>query len=198
MNRRKGKRSMGKCVSKGVIVFGVLACICVGFYAYLSNRSVPEEEEVIEVSVAQEVLLRDLTSQYPPSPREVVKYYSDLTLCLHNEKYSDEEFEKLALQARGLYDQELNDNNKEEENFLSLKSEVEDYQNMSQTISSYTLSSSTSVEYWKKEGRDMASLYCTYIFRKGKSTSSVTEQFILRKDDAGNWKILGWTVANKK
>ena len=189
---------MGKSVSKGVIVVGVLACICVGFYAYLSNRSVPEEEEVIEVSVAQEVLLRDLTSQYPPSPREVVKYYSDLTLSLHNEKYSDEEFEKLALQARGLYDQELNDNNKEEENFLSLKSEVEDYQNMSQTISSYTLSSSTSVEYWKKEGRDMASLYCTYIFRKGKSTSSVTEQFILRKDDAGNWKILGWTVANKK
>ena len=103
---------MGKSVSKGVIVVGVLACICVGFYAYLSNRSVPEEEEVIEVSVAQEVLLRDLTSQYPPSPREVVKYYSDLTLCLHNEKYSDEEFEKLALQARGLYDQELNDNNK--------------------------------------------------------------------------------------
>ena len=75
---------MGK--TKIVIVIGVLVVLLGGYYFYLSNYKMPEEETVI--TKVQEVLLKNLDTDYPPTPREVIKYYSEITKCLYNETYT--------------------------------------------------------------------------------------------------------------
>ena len=70
MKRFKGVR--------GTIVLLILMCMLVGYYFYLSNRSGTGKEEPEESSQTQEVLLRDLSRNYPATPKEVVKYYSEI------------------------------------------------------------------------------------------------------------------------
>ena len=100
---------------KGVIILIILACLIVGYYFYLSNiskaRTARAEEN--EVTAVQEVLLRNLETNYPPTPKEVIRYYSDLTQCLYNEELTEEDIDKLGAQAKELYDAELNENNQD-------------------------------------------------------------------------------------
>ena len=64
---------------KGFIIVIVLLILVVGYYFYLSNRDVEPKEEDVELTEAQELLLRDLERNYPPTPKEVVKYYFEIT-----------------------------------------------------------------------------------------------------------------------
>ena len=88
--------------TKGLIIAIVLILIVAGYYYYLSHREVEKTEEVI-VSEAQELLLRDLDRNYPPTPKEVVKYFFDITTCLYNESLSEAEVEALAMKVQELY-----------------------------------------------------------------------------------------------
>ena len=79
--------------TKGTILLIILACLVVGYYFYLSNNSGKKEEEPAAAEVmtmTQKALSRNLQSNYPPSPREVVKYFSEITQCFYNEEHTDE------------------------------------------------------------------------------------------------------------
>ena len=62
-------------------------------------------------------------------------------------------------------------------------------------ISSYTTSSSTDVETFTKDNYEWARLYCMFNIRKGTDMLATTERFLMRKDEAGHWKIYGWELA---
>ena len=84
-------------VAKTVIIVVVLAALILVYYYYLGHRAKRQEvEETIVATVVQSVLMRDLEHNYPPTPKEVVKYYAEITECFYNETYSDEELVKLA------------------------------------------------------------------------------------------------------
>ena len=92
---------------KSVILVFFLAVLAVGLYWRLSNKSVGKSEEEVPVKVTevQRVLSRNLKTTYPPTPKEVIKYFSEITQCFYNETFeSDEELEKLADQMLLLYD----------------------------------------------------------------------------------------------
>ena len=92
MRMKKGEKQMGK-VKVGIIIVILIAMVG-GYYFYLSNfRDTDEETVVTEV---QDVLLKNLDTDYPPTPRELLKYYSDITKCLYNEKYTEEQLEQMA------------------------------------------------------------------------------------------------------
>ena len=76
---------MGKV--KNVIIIVILAALVGGYFLYLSNRKVEQKDTT--VTAVQNVILRNLETDYPPSPKEVVKYYSDISKCLYNETYTD-------------------------------------------------------------------------------------------------------------
>ena len=78
----------------------------------------------------------------------------------------------------------------------SFWSEISDYKKKEVTISSYVAPMSTDVEYYSKDGDEMAQLYCTYTLRQGRTKQDVEEVFILRKDDNSRWKILGWDIVD--
>lgn len=185
---------MGKL--KGVIIAVILVALVGGFYFYVSN--VGKDDDGGVVSAVQDVLLRNLDNDYPSTPRELVKYYSDITKCLYNEKYTDEQLEQMADKMLALYDEELAENNPREQYLVDLKQDIQEFANNNYTIISYTTSSSTDVEEYTHEGRKCASLYCTYSIKRGADYVSSKQVFVLRKESgSGHWKILGFDIVTE-
>jgi hypothetical protein len=181
---------------KLIIIGCVLAALIVGFYFYLANKTRENtSEDAAAMTKSQQVLLRNLENNYPPSPREVLKYYCDIIQCLYNETHTDEELEKLAKQIQLLYDDEFVANQTEELYLLNLAGEIADMSKNDMKISSYSTSSSTDVEFFKQDNFEWARLYCMFNIRKGTQILTTTERFLMRKDDAGHWKIYGWELA---
>lgn len=178
---------------KGVIVGVVLICLVGGYYYYLTNKKQDKAtEETVKATVVQEVLMRNLDNNYPPTPREVVKYFGELAQCIIGETYTDEEFEKLALQAQKLYDAELVANKTQQQYLDDLKWDINTFKEEEIVISSYSPSSSVDVEEFSRDGFKWAKLYCSFSLRKGTYIESNEEVFLLRKDEEGHWKIYGW------
>ncbi len=181
--------------TKGTILLIILACLVVGYYFYLSNGSNKADPEPVDAEImtmSQKVLSRNLESNYPPSPREVVKYFSEITQCFYNEEHTDEELKDLALKMRGIYDDELVANQTEEEYLDLLNKDVNEYKSNGRSISGYSPSSSMDVEYFSEDGYEWARLYCIYDVKQNSLIYKTTLCFILRKDENSHYKIYGW------
>ena len=181
--------------TKGMVILVFLVLLVLGYYFYLSNRSIPEKTEEVSVetmTASQKVLSRNLETNYPPSPREVDKYFSEITECYYNEEHTDEELRDLGLKMREIYDDDLVANQTEEMYLSLLKSDVEEYKQNNRTISSFSPSSSVDVETFTKDGYECAKLYCVYDINQDGLLYQTTLCFILRKDEDAHYKIYGW------
>ncbi|MCD8039853.1 MAG: hypothetical protein LUE96_12360 [Lachnospiraceae bacterium] len=180
---------MGKV--KGAIIVVVLAVLVGGYYFYISNME--KESEETTISAVQDVLLRNLDNDYPSTPKELLRYYCEITKCLYNENYTDNQLEQMADKLLALYDEELAQNNPREQYIDDLKEDVQEFLDSNYSIVSYTTSSSTDVEEYTYDGRTCAKLYCTYSIKSGSDYVSSRMVFILRKETgSGHWKILGF------
>ena len=124
---------MKKSTVRVTIIFAVLIVAVVGYYAYLSGKSRDAAADA-KMTQTQLVLSRDMQNDYPPTVKEVIKYYMDIQKCLYNEECTDEEVDQLGLRARELYDAELLENNEEAMNLLQLKSEVASFRSEEKKI----------------------------------------------------------------
>lgn len=184
-------------IIKTAVIAVVIAAIILGYFFYLSHRSKKQEvEEAVAVTVVQSVLMRDLEHNYPPTPKEVVKYYAEITECFYNETYTDEELVQLADKIQDLYDTELVENKTQEQYMDDLREDIVEMKGKKLTIASYEVSASTDVEEFTQDGYSCARLYCTFYLRQPGNGTRVTslERFLLRKDEDGHWKILGWEL----
>ncbi len=188
-----GKGAKGSTV-KVVIIGIILVCIVIGYYYYLSNKEKKDTDEVQKATAVQEALSYNFEKNYPPTPKEVVKLYGQITQCLHNETYTDEEFEKLALKIQNLYDEELIANKTRNQYLEDLKWDIKNVREQEIVISSYAAGASTDVEYYSMDGYSFAKIPCTFTMRKGTFLEVTDEIFLLRKDADGHWKIYGWTL----
>ncbi|MDE5679788.1 MAG: hypothetical protein K2I01_05075 [Lachnospiraceae bacterium] len=188
------KKTKGAAI-KGSILIVVMIALIIGYYYYLSNRDKAKKEEVKELTVAQELIARDLTRNYPPTVREVIRFYSEITKCFYNEEYDSGELELLAAQARLLYDDELNENNEWGAYIIELKEDIKYFEENSIRITSYSVPASTDVDFFEDSGYEFARFYCTYYLASGSSKQTVEEVYLLRKDEVGHWRIYGWDLA---
>lgn len=179
--------------TKGTIIIIILVCLVVSYYYYLSNKTVTNKnEEDLKPSSVKEILMKNYETTYPPTPKEVVKEFLQISKVLHNEKLTDDEIEAVGLKILELYDDELVANKTQEDYITDLKSEIATFRSNDYVITNYFASQSTEVVYGKVNGYDCAKLYGTFSIRAGGKASTLTEVFILRKDAAGHWKIFGW------
>ncbi len=193
MSKEKGQGRV-----KALIIVIFLLCLVLGYYYYLSNkRSGRESEQQVKATAVQEVLMRDLESNYPPTPREVVKYYAEITRCFYGEDYTDEEFKDMAMKIQKLYDDELVANKTEQQYLDDLLLEINGLKDQQVVISSYSPASSTDVEEFVQDGYNWAQMRCTFNLRQGTQFQKTEEIFLLRKDADGHWKIFGWTLAEE-
>lgn len=181
--------------TKGFLILVLLIAIVIGYYFYLSNREVEKKEMDVTVSLYDEVMMRDLEKNYPPTPKEVIKYYSLITQCFYNQDLSKEQLASLAEKSMALYDEELSANNTKDDYIVNLEGDIADFAGKNIKISTYSVSASTDVEYFTDDGYEWAKLYCMYSMRQGSEMFGVQEAFLLRKDDAGHYKIYGWQLA---
>ena len=190
----------GRGAIKGILIGLVLIALVAGYYFYLSNRRPKEAAEDTEttVSAVQKLLLKNIDDDYPPTPREVLKLYSDITVCFYSEDYTDEELTQLALQIEKLYDEELIANNMPDQYQKNLRWDIKTMKDKNLRVTSYSVASATDVDYFDAGGRSWARLSCTYTIRSGKAAGLAREIFLLRKDDKGRWKIFGWEAAKER
>ena len=185
---------MKKSTVRVTVAFVVMIVIVIGFYAYLSGKSRAVADDV-KMTQIQLVLSRDMLNDYPPTVKEVIKYYMDIQKCLYNEECTDEDVEQLGLRARELYDTELLENNEEEMNLQQLRAEVASFRSDEKKITSITVASSVNVDTFTEDGYDFARIQCSYtVLEKGQSNPTSTI-YLLRRDENRRWKIYGWDLA---
>lgn len=186
------KSTMGIIIACIVVIVGV-----VGVYAFLTGKAKSDAQSTALTPV-QVALSRDLSRDYPATVKEVVKYYTEIEKCFYNEDCTEEEIERLGMQARELYDQELLENNEVGTYLVQLKEEIKAFKDSGRRISSISVAASTNVDFFSDDGYDFARLYCGYVVADG-SGQSISEGrvFLLRRDEDRHWKIYGWESSDK-
>lgn len=194
-------RAKGK---KTTFIMLIMVALVMGYYYYLSSKnSEATSQENIEATVeesmtpVQELLARVPYREYPTTPVQVLKYYNEITACFYNETYSDEELSELAHLAQSLYDNELVLNQSQDEYLSNLRDDIAVFKSGNITVYSSEVTPSTDVEYFTFEERECARLYCTYTLKSGTVYQSSREVYVLRKDDEGHWKILGFALVTE-
>ena len=179
--------------TKGALILIILVVLVVSYYYHLSNStSSDKKNDEIKISAASDILMKNYTVNYPPTPKEVVKEYLQISKVLHNDELSDEEITAVGLKIQELYDDEFIANKSQEDYIRDLKSEVAAFRNNNYVITNYYTSASTEVVYGVVDGFEFAKLYASYSIRVGGKSQILQEIFLLRKDSNGRWKIYGW------
>ncbi len=180
---------------KTTIILGLFGILIVVAFYLLSNRTDKIAENAPKrMTAVQEVLSRNLETNYPATPKELLKFYSEITRCFYGEEFTDEELTELADKSRELFDDELLHNQTDAQYLSALKADIASYKESKKSISSYSVSNSTDVDYYTYDGYDWAQLYCIYSIRVSTQINPVQEHFLLRKDPVGHWKIVGWQI----
>ena len=190
----KTKRSSSGNGVKGIAVILVLALGVLVYFYVINNRMKRVEEDVEKITPVQELLIQNLETNYPNTPKEVVKLYSEITRCFYSEEYTEEELLKLAQMSRQLFDDELVANQDEDSYLRSLKGEIASYRQQKRYISSYSVSSSADVQYYNYKDAEWAQLIAMYSIKTNGKIEPSKERFLLRKDADGHWKIFGFRL----
>jgi len=177
------------------VVIAILIVGMVGYYCYLVNRPKEETTEPV-LTAADEVLLRNLSRDYPPTVKEVIKYHNEINKCLYNEECDEEVFEKLLKKDRELYDNELLYNNTWDTQLINLFAEVEAFKKAGRKLTGTKLAASVDVEYFEEDGHSFARIPCSYTVMEKTDSTTTMHIYLLRKDATGHWRIYGWDLAD--
>ena len=193
MAKRRKRKKNNEGIKRAVILI-ILAGIVVGGFAMLALRNKPDRATPTVLSPVEEVLARNLENNYPSTPKEVLKYYSEITRCFYSEIYSDEQLSQMAVKSRELLDDELRAQQSDDDYLNMLKADVDIFRSNDRVISSYSVSSATDIDYYDYEGDEWSKGMCVFTVREGTKMVATQEEFLLRRDDTGHWKIFGWRI----
>lgn len=185
---------MKKTTTIVMIVLLVVIVGVVGVYAFMAGKA-RDEQGNAALTAVEKVLNRDLSSHYPATVKEVIKYYAEIQKCFYAEDTREEDLEALGMRARELYDEELLENNPVEDYLINLKTDVQQFKKDKRTITSVSVAGSINADYFQEDGNYFARLSCTYYFMEGGVTRSVDVVYLLRRDANRLWKIYGWENA---
>ena len=184
----------------GVILLILIAALIVGAFALVAYRTPKTAEEATEVTEKDELMSKNIAAGYPATPREVMKLYNRYMLCLYGVEGSelkDEEVRALGIKMREMFDEELLEANPQEAHLLSLAQEMASFRSDEKVMIQANVCDSNEVDYIDVDGASGALLEASYFMKEGsKEFSRTYQQFLLRKDESGNWKILGFVKVN--
>ena len=174
------------------VILILLVFAVVGYYAYLSNKTRVRNTDV-DMTLIQSVLSRNLKSDYPSTPKELMKYYHQIMECFYDGQCTDDEIEELGLKARELYDNDLLLNNPEQDYIQNLKSDIAEFRNKNRRITNYVEPKAANVESLPIDGISYARLTCSYTMVEGGMSQIIREVYLLKRESGTNrWKIYGW------
>ena len=172
-----------------ILAIVIVAAICTAFYI-VNNNSKKESAKEAELTEIQKITTRNMEKDYPATPREVIKFYNRIIKCYYGRQYSDDELEQLADQALSMFDDDLLKKNEKESYIESVKSDAAQYEEDNKSISQTDVCDSNDVKYMTDNGDDIAYVTASYSIKNGSSYTKTYQEYVLRKDDDGDWKIL--------
>ena len=178
------------------LIFILIALVIIGVFYYCSRKKVDNNEEIAAEDEISVIVNRDLTLNYPSTPKSVVTFYSEIIKTIYKTEHTDEQLQALAGQARGLFDEELLKHNEYSAYMDRLRDEVKSYKNAGRFISGYQIEDGYNIEYIKSEGKEYAKVNVKYYVREGKNVINTYEEYTLRKDEDGKWRILYWELSD--
>lgn len=197
MAKRRKRKKNNDGIKRAVILL-ILAGIVVGGFALLALRNKPDVATPVALTPVEEALARDLNNNYPSTPKEVLKYYSEITKCFYSASYTEEELAQLASKSRELLDDELRAQQTDDDYLNMLKADVDIFKSNNRSISSYSVSSATDFDYYQYEGAEWSKGMCVFTIRDGTRMVATQEEFLLRRNTEGHWKIFGWRIYDEK
>ena len=172
-----------------IIALVVIIGICGAFYA-VNENSKKESQKEASLTEIQKITTKDLDVNYPQTPREVVKFYNKIVDSYYKDQYTDDELDALADQALKLFDDELVQNNPKDSYKTSIVADVKNYKDQGKTIAQTDVCDSNDVKYVTDNGDSIAYVTASYFIKQDNSYSKTFQEYVLRKDSEGRWKIL--------
>ena len=184
----------------GVILLILIAVLIVGAFALVAYRTPKTAEEATEVTEKDALMSKNIEVSYPSTPREVLKLYNRYMVCLYgveSDQLTDDEVRTLGIKMRQMYDEELLEANLQESHLQKLTQEIVAFQADEKVMIQANVCDSNEVDYIDVDGASGALLEASYFIKKGsKEFSRTYQQYLMRKDANGNWKILGFVKVN--
>ena len=179
---------------KKAIRVAIVAVLCgaliLGYYFYLAKKSGVSSTDDTEISEYDIITTKDFTEDYPKTPRETVKWYNRIIKEYYAEEHTDAEIAALAQQQRMLLDDELLSYNEQSTFLENVKDDVADHDARDQVIVTAKVCSSNDVKYATVQGDECAYVTSYYFSREGNDFTKTFQEYCLRKDGDGRWKIL--------
>jgi hypothetical protein len=181
---------------KKPVILTLVTLLIIGAYYYCSRIEKDNNEKITTNNEITRITSKDLELNYPSTPKAVVTYYSEIISVIYKIDMNDEELEKVASQMRGLFDEELLLLNSHNAYIDNLKLELELYQEAERYISGYKIENGYNIEYITYKDEDYAKVDVLYYLREGKELKYIYEEYTLREDEDGKWKILFWELTD--
>ncbi len=192
------KEYLAKNTLLTVLLMSVFVVVVIYAYYYINNVTKPIIPDTIRKKTEAEILIeKDIELAYPATPTEVLRLHLRITKCLYNDKLTKEEIDDLVNQERILYDEELLEKNPVESQIRIINEEIERFHEADKEITNYLIENKENIKYWTEEDIEYASIVASISFAESKEIIKVFEEFTLRRDEDGQWKILGWELSDK-
>lgn len=176
-----------------IIAIACICVICAGFFLF-SQGNQEEEKNLTEV---EKVIVKDLENNYPKTPREVVKFYNRIVKCYYgNEKTTEKQLNDLVDQMLCLMDEDLLLVNPRDTYYNSVVQDIAYYKQNNKQLVSTDVCDSNEVKYvtddkdGEGESDKLAYVEASYFMNEDGKFGYTYQQFVLRQDEEGNWKIL--------
>ncbi len=188
---------IGKRITTIITAAMIITIIVLLFYLdNMKNKDKKAQEASIRNEAAEQLLDRDMEEDYPSTPEEVAEYCSNITEMLYSGT-EDSYIEALAMKIREIYDDEFLENNEEEKYLTNLYSDIAAWKKAERTIINYVVLKDDEKNIKTIDGREYATIRVSYTIMEKVKVSEV-RKYLLRKDEAGRWKIFGWETEPKK
>lgn len=177
-----------------LIVAGFVIALLNQFWKLVStDKNSSESGKKTEI---QQLIEKDLDKAYPETPREVVKTYCKITKALYYGEATEEEIPKLNEQMRKLFDEVLLAGNDYDQALEALRTDLSDYSKDKKKVVNYAIQDVDDVKTYLYEGRENAKILVSFSIKENNEWKKANEEFVVRKDEEGRWKILGWQTAD--
>lgn len=176
-----------------IIAIACICVICAGFF-FFSQDNKEDEKNLTEI---EKVIVKDLDNNYPKTPREVVKFYNRIVKCYYgSEEPTEKQLSKLVDQMICLMDEDLLLVNPRDVYYNSVVSDINQYKNQKKQLVSTDVCDTNDVKYvtddknGQAEKDNLAYVTASYFINTDGKFAYTYQEFVLRQDTKGNWKIL--------
>jgi len=185
--KKKNKKHIAEIITIALVVVAILAV----FFVVVRIKNNGEKKPANQTE-AEKILERDLDRNYPFTPREVMKLYCRVLKCIQNEELTDSEITDLVIFQRQMFDDEFLAANPEGQYVASVAQSRLDARKIPSTMTSYKVELDSGVDKWTAKDGEFAKLVVYFSMKNANSYESFYQEYLLRKDDKGRYKIVGW------